>query len=79
MKISRSLYDEVETLYYRKSRKGGEWECLRFGQAWFNHFDMHKHTPPTDYDATRLNQLYNNTDEGHARAIILTHYTMADN
>ncbi len=46
----------------------------RFGQAWYNHFMLHKHTPANETERHRLDRIYNETDKKKARDLIMKHF-----
>lgn len=50
MNISKTLYDD-----FKKDWHNGKYAGLRLGQAFYNHFDLHKHNATS----TSLDILYN--------------------
>lgn len=70
MKISQSEYTRFCKEWSEKTGYGGEWVCLRFGQAWFNYFHLQKHNAASDVESKLLARLYNEKDEMLARATI---------
>lgn len=52
--------------------------ALRLGQAWFNYFNLHKHTPADFDERVLLDRIYNERD-AEAQSLILTHFTDMDN
>lgn len=63
MNISKTLYDE-----FRKDWNTGKYAGQRLGQAFYNHFSLHKHDKKGD---PFLDRLYN-ADESQAKAMIAT-------
>ena len=60
MYISLSEYAKFKDHWAR-----GDYTGLRFGQAFYNHFNLHRLT-----DQSGLDTLYNATDDAAAKAII---------
>lgn len=79
MKISRSEYELFDAQFRLKSRKGGEWEPLRYGQAWYNYFHLQKHTAESPEERKLLDSIYEIRQVSHARAEILIHFTDSEN
>lgn len=68
MKISRSEFDKFSLNF-----ADGGYFGQRFGQAWYNHFNLHKHHAQGD-DRVRLDQIYNERNNNIARVTILNYY-----
>lgn len=56
MKISYSEYLRFQEWYWNDPEAS---ENLRFGQAWYNYFKLHKHNPASETERVLLNTIYN--------------------
>jgi hypothetical protein len=77
MKISLTEYEVFREQWKRKSRKGGEWQHLRYGQAWFNYFKLHQHNinlPEGSDERVMLDRLYNTVHTKDAEAVIAANF-----
>ena len=63
MKISRTEFERFDAQFRLKSRKGGEWEQLRYGQAWYNYFHLQKHTAANEDERKLLEEERARTEE----------------
>lgn len=79
MKISRTEFERFDAQFRLKSRKGGEWEQLRYGQAWYNYFHLQKHTAANEDERKLLDSIYEIRQVSHARVEILKHFTDSEN
>lgn len=61
--ISATSYSEFVREWRQKKDK--EWSGLRYGQAFYNYYDMHKMTPRPE-----LNLLYQSDDRGFVEQFI---------
>lgn len=52
---------------------------LRFGQAWFNYFKLHAHTPASHAEKALLDRIYNECDPKAAESLILANFTDTEN
>lgn len=77
MKISLTEHDRFCTEWAEK--KAYEWHSLRFGQAWFNYFNLQKHNSCCQIESLILSRLYNEKDEKKARATIRDNFIDVDN
>ena len=66
MKISRSEYNRFKAIVPHPA--------LRLGQAWFNYFTIHKHTPVNDAERVLLDRIYNERDAVTAERMILENF-----
>lgn len=66
MMISKSEYDVFCQTPYPPQ--------LRFGQAWYNHFYLHRHTPATVEEHQLLERIYQEKDDQKAKSLILKYF-----
>lgn len=78
MQISKSEFDKFAREAGIKRKTGGEWHGLRYGQAWYNYFNLQKRNPGF-VEGRLMDQIYNERDDAKAKSMILKYFTSAEN
>ena len=76
MKISLSEFIRFQT-QHANDAEASKW--LRFGQAWFNYFNLQKHTPANDAERMLLDRIYNETSKRKAYRAIMDNFIDPEN
>lgn len=72
MKVSLSEFSRFERSFALEQITNPN--GLRYGQAWYNHFKIHQHTPANETERHRLDRIYNETDKKKARDLIMKNF-----
>lgn len=75
MQISRSEFAQFCAIFSQRHKEGGEWQFLRFGQAWFNYFNLHR-CHFNDEEGALIDTIYNTEDTFTAKVLIVAHFVM---